>query len=448
METVDYERGLLSVALQGRGAWATASELIRPESFSQGKHAALWKGLTSHYEGGGSENIVEIRESVESDPGLSAVGGLDYLSDLLALTFPGDNPDFWTSGVHEAWRKREWHRIGATVAGRAADRNASSEEIESFVLKEMQEIAARARRRAEPIKSVMSRIVTESLRGEIRMGLTTGFPTLDAELRGFEPGQLILIAARTAVGKTTFGFNIAAHVALTLQKRVLAFSLEMTNDELAKNLMAGAGGPNLHAARGRKLNEDEAAKLVAASSTFSTSSLMLQDDADMTLGAIRSEAYAQHTADPLSLVIVDYIGLISGAGTDADSVQERISSFSRGLKVLAKDLRVPVIVMAQLNRESAKQDGMPALHHLRDSGALEQDANVVLILHRTTQEEIEAKEQGRAMRTALMVAKSRSCPRNTVIPLLFHGAQFRFTEADKFEGSNNGVEEDDGRTGD
>lgn len=410
-----------------RQAWIEASRLMDSGMFSNPAHATIWDGIAAMYAEGHPVDEVTLPDFLRRRGVFDRIGGYGHFSECIRSVPTSTNVAYYADIVRSAWVKREARRVGA---GLAEASEAFEFDIGTSATKAREELD-RLTRAASPsapvtLAEAAGGMVTDALAGrEQDRGLSTGFPTLDAKLGGFQRGNLILLAARTSIGKTSLALNIAAHVALTLGKRVIVFSLEMSAGEVVRSITANVGNVNLFQAQGRKLTGDEAAHLTGAALKLSSRNLILRCAGHQTVSSIAADAQAAHIAEPLALIVVDYIGLVEGErGVRHENAQSRISAVSRGLKALAMDLGVPVLALAQLNRDADKADRAPLLHDLRDSGALEQDANTVLLLHRKLADERQVPAP-----TSLSVAKARVMPRNTVIPLDFYGQYFRFVES-------------------
>jgi replicative DNA helicase len=245
-------------------------------------------------------------------------------------------------------------------------------------------------------------------------GIATGFLELDYMTSGLQPSDLILIAARPSMGKTAFALNIAANVAFKLHQTVAIFSLEMSKVQLVNRLLAMESHVDSQHIRNGKLNDEEWDELIESSEVVSNSSLIIDDTPSISIGELRSKCRKYKLEHGLSMVMIDYLQLMSGSGngSSSDSRQQQISEISRSLKALARELHVPVIALSQLSRAvEARDDKHPMLSDLRESGAIEQDADVVMFIYR---EDYYNKGTERKNIAEIMIAKQRNGPVGSV----------------------------------
>ena len=259
------------------------------------------------------------------------------------------------------------------------------------------------------------------------VGVPTGFYELDAMTHGLHGGQLVIVAARPGVGKSTLALDFARHAAIKQKNPVLFFSLEMSRAEIALRLLSAEADVRLQNMRGGNVGQDEWKKLANVRGNLNDSPLFIDDSANLTLVEIRAKCRRLASSLGLKLIVIDYIQLLT-SGKKVESRQQEVSEFSRSLKLLAKELNVPVIAISQLNRNSEQtKDKKPEISHLRESGSLEQDADVVILLHR---EDMGVKDSPRAGEADIILAKQRSGPTDTVA-VLFQGAYSRFMNMSK-----------------
>jgi replicative DNA helicase len=259
-------------------------------------------------------------------------------------------------------------------------------------------------------------------KGTVIAGISTGFNEVDEALNGLRPGQMIVVAARPGMGKTAFALDIVRHAAFRQKKSVMMFSLEMSRNELMMRALSGEAYVDLHALKTGDLDDHKWQQLSTATSRMYGSKFGVDDNASITMTDIRAKARAFQRIHGLDLVVIDYIQLMNSDGR-SDSRQQEVSEISRGVKLLAKEFGIPVIALSQLNRGSeSRQDKKPVISDLRESGAIEQDADVVILLHR---EEVYEKETPRAGEADIIIAKQRSGPTGTVI-LSWLGKYSRF----------------------
>jgi replicative DNA helicase len=256
------------------------------------------------------------------------------------------------------------------------------------------------------------------------VGVPTGFVDLDALTNGLHPGQMIVIAARPAVGKSTIGLDFARAAAIRHQLATVLFSLEMSRNEITMRLLSAEARVPLHHMRAGQMTDDDWNRIARCTGEVSSAPLFIDDSPNMTMMEIRAKCRRLKQRHDLKLVIVDYLQLMS-SGKRVESRQQEVAEFSRALKLLAKELEVPVVAISQLNRgPEQRQDKKPLLSDLRESGSIEQDADMVILLHR---EDAYEKESPRAGEADFIVAKHRNGPTAT-ITVAFQGHYSRFVD--------------------
>jgi len=272
------------------------------------------------------------------------------------------------------------------------------------------------------IEAAINEIESAQKRGGDMVGVPTGFIELDELTHGFHPGQLIIVAARPAVGKSTIALDFARHASVKADKPTIFFSLEMGRAEIAMRLLSAETSIPLQSMRKGTIGDNEWARLAQVRGQINDSPLFIDDSPNLTLVEIRAKCRRLAQRVGLKMVVIDYIQLMT-SGKKVESRQQEVSEFSRALKLLAKELQVPVIALSQLNRQAEQtKDKKPEISHLRESGSLEQDADVVILLHR---EGIGERDHPRAGEADIILAKQRSGPTGTVT-VAFQGQYSRF----------------------
>ncbi|MDP4755776.1 MAG: replicative DNA helicase, partial [Aquiluna sp.] len=275
---------------------------------------------------------------------------------------------------------------------------------------------------SDSLEDAIREIESAQNRGGDMTGIPTGFTDLDAYTHGLHPGQLIIVAARPAVGKSTFALDIARHAAVKHKKATIFFSLEMGRAEIAMRMLSAESSIYLQSMRKGTVTEADWAKLASVRGSINDAPLFIDDSPNMSLVEIRAKCRRLAQQVDLKMVVIDYIQLMS-SGKKVESRQQEVSEFSRALKLLAKELQIPVVALSQLNRQAEQsKDKRPEISHLRESGSLEQDADVVVLLHR---EGIYERDHPRAGEADIILAKQRNGPTGTVV-VAFHGQYSRF----------------------
>jgi len=272
------------------------------------------------------------------------------------------------------------------------------------------------------IEAAINEIESAQKRGGDMIGVPTGFIELDDLTHGFHPGQLIIVAARPAVGKSTIALDFARHAALKADKPTIFFSLEMGRAEIAMRLLSAESGIMLQNMRKGTIGDADWSRLAQVRGQINDAPLFIDDSPNLTLVEIRAKCRRLAQRVGLKMIVIDYIQLMT-SGKKVESRQQEVSEFSRALKLLAKELQVPVIALSQLNRQAEQtKDKKPEISHLRESGSLEQDADVVILLHR---EGIGEREHPRAGEADIILAKQRSGPTG-LVTVAFQGQYSRF----------------------
>ena len=275
---------------------------------------------------------------------------------------------------------------------------------------------------SDSLEDAIREIESAQNRGGDMTGIATGFTDLDSYTHGLHPGQLIIVAARPAVGKSTFALDIARHAAVKQKKATIFFSLEMGRAEIAMRMLSAESSIYLQSMRKGTVTEADWAKLASVRGSINDAPLFIDDSPNMSLVEIRAKCRRLAQQVDLKMVVIDYIQLMS-SGKKVESRQQEVSEFSRALKLLAKELGIPVVALSQLNRQAEQsKDKRPEISHLRESGSLEQDADVVVLLHR---EGIYERDHPRAGEADIILAKQRNGPTGTVV-VAFHGQYSRF----------------------
>ncbi|MBQ9988871.1 MAG: replicative DNA helicase [Clostridia bacterium] len=427
------------------GAVITALESLQAEDFYLESHRMIFEAMGSLYAEHQPVDLVTVLDRLTMRGTLAAAGGMEYLTNLSRLVPVAANVEQYVAIVEDRSLLRGVIRAGSNMVGSgfAADRPA--EEVVSDAHNEV--YALSTRRQSDSLLPIRGALidaynrVSEAMKtGGGITGVPTGFPDLDKTTGGFEKGQLIVLASRPGCGKTSFALNIALNVAKKAHKPVAIFSLEMSADDLALRMMCSEAGVDLGAARSGRLTEAEFAKLVEPMRTISQAAPIYVDaSGSATVTQIRSRCMRCSAKEPLGLVIIDYLQLMTSnsRGRQENRMQE-VSELTRSLKLLARDIGAPIMILSQLNRDIERRTGQarrPMLADLRESGSIEQDADIVMFLmHQRdllvrdkdmTDEEFEEMITNEAW---AVVAKNRNGP-TADVPLLWLSESTKFVSA-------------------
>lgn len=436
---LDAEAAVLSAVLLQRDALDRVLELLKAENFYSEANGRIYEAMIALAEAGTPIDVVTVSSWLRDRERLAQVGGVTYVAELLDAVPAVSNVTAYARVVHEKWRVR---RLIATCQRIAAEGYGDVGDVQSFVDGAEQAVYELARSRdrqaAVPLKEVLTaafeQISAAAARGDHTTGIPTGYERLDALTAGLHDGDLLIVAARPGMGKTSFVLNLAVNVACPRSVTsehggqemkpgfgVCVFSLEMPREQLASRLICSEGRVDLGKLRQGHLRPDDWSRLTEAASFLSTLPVWIDDTPALSLLELRAKVrriqaeYGRgHGGEPnddykIGLVVIDYLQLMKGREGVASREQE-ISEISRGLKALAKELRVPVIALSQLNRAvetRATKEKRPQLSDLRESGAIEQDADTILFIYRDEYYNPESDKKGVA---ELIIAKQRNGP--------------------------------------
>jgi replicative DNA helicase len=410
---LDAEQSLLGAMLLARDAIAAAVETCGSDDFYKPAHGFIFDAITTLYSRGEPSDPVTVADELSRAGLLEPIGGLPALISLQADTPATTNAARYARIVEEHALLRRLIAVAGEIAEMGysvpEDVTAAVDRAESLVF----EVAER--RVTDSLKPLQGLLVETLDRlerlfdlGEAITGVPTGYIDLDERLYGLQPSSLVIVGARPAMGKTSFALGIAAHAAMEARVPTLVFSLEMSHDELTQRLLVSEARVDAGRIRNGKLADSDWPKISQAIARLGDAPLFIDDNPNLTVMEMRAKARRLKAREGgLGLIIVDYLQLMSSRAT-AENRQIEVSSISRGLKILARELEVPVVALSQLSRNlEMRADKRPQLADLRESGSLEQDADVVLFLYRDEMYNAESADRGSA---EVIVAKHRNGP--------------------------------------
>jgi replicative DNA helicase len=414
---IQVEQSLLGVLLLSRDAIASALEIAEPAHFYRPAHQHIFEAITTLYGAGDEADVVTVADLLDRSGLLEGMGGSSALMDLQAQAPAITGARKYAEIVRENALLRRLISVGNEIAEIAYDR---PEDVVKAVDQAEHLVFEVAQGRASDTMADMRSLIEQSLdrlemlyeRGEGITGTPTGFVDLDELLSGLQPNALIVVGARPAMGKTSFALNLAAHAAIEANKPTLVFSLEMGQLELSQRMLCSESRVDAMKMRDGKLDETDWTKISSGVGRLSEAPIWIDDNPALTVMDIRGRARRlKSQVGDLGLIVVDYIQLMTGR-SGAESRQVEISEISRNLKILARELEVPVVGLSQLSRTlESRQDKRPMLSDLRESGAIEQDADVVMFLYRDEVYNHESPDAGIA---EVIVAKHRNGPTDTI----------------------------------
>jgi len=424
--------------LLDKEAIATAAELLVAEDFYRESHRLIFDTLVGLFNKGEPADMITVTEALKAKGALEQVGGASYISTLANSVPTSANCEYYAKIVKSKSILRALVSAGATIAQLGYD--PSSEVDES--LDRAEQLIFRIAQRGETatiadMKSVMmstfDRIEKLYASKGALTGLPTGFVEMDNMLSGLQPSELIVIAARPSMGKTAFALNMAEHVALVENKPVLLFSLEMSCEQLAQRMLCSQATVDGQRLRRGNLNDEDWSRLSYAIGRLSPAPIFIDDTPSIGTLEIRTRARRVKAEHGLALVVVDYLQLVQGRAR-VENRQQEIAEITRSLKALARELEVPVVALAQLSRAvEATADKRPLLSHLKESGEIEQSADVVAFIYREDyyKPDIEPERRGIA---EIIVAKQRNGPTG-LFELLWQREYTRFRNLEKSRGA-------------
>lgn len=428
----DAERSVLGAVLLDNHLVHRVQEILRPDTFHSTRHRKIYGAVVTLSESGAPLDLVTVRSELERTGELEAAGGVAYLATLLDAVPRSANVEHYARIVKEASVRRELIRSAQQILESALRPGGQADELLDEAEKEIFRVAEdRLRGGFQPIKLLAERsfaVIDElTKKRELITGIPTGYQYLDELTAGLQPSDLIILAARPAMGKTALALNIAAHAALREARSVGIFSLEMSQQQLFFRLLSAEARIDAHRLRTGRLDPEAWKRITLSFGEISESRIFIDDTAGLGVMEARAKARRLKLEHGLDLLIVDYLQLMSGRG-QYESRQQEISDISRSLKELAKELRIPVLALSQLSRapEQRSGDRRPQLSDLRESGAIEQDADVVLFLYREeVYKKLDPDLRGKA---ELIIGKQRNGPTDTV-DLVFLREFTRFENA-------------------
>jgi replicative DNA helicase len=421
------EQSALGGMLLSQEACAEVFESVKGTDFYAPKHELIFEAVATLFGKGEPIDAITVTDELMKQGNLVKAGGADYLHTLTSIVPTAANAAFYAKIVQEKATLRRLVEVGTKIAQLGYANEGDVEDLVNEAQERVYQVGGASVTEdyvglSTSIEAAINEIESAQKRGGDMVGVPTGFIELDDLTHGFHPGQLIIVAARPAVGKSTIALDFARHAAVKANKPTIFFSLEMGRAEIAMRLLSAESNIYLQNMRKGTIGDNEWARLAQVRGQINDAPLYIDDSPNLTLVEIRAKCRRLAQRVGLKMVVIDYIQLMT-SGKKVESRQQEVSEFSRALKLLAKELQVPVIALSQLNRQAEQtKDKKPEISHLRESGSLEQDADVVILLHR---EGIGERDHPRAGEADIILAKQRSGPTGTVT-VAFQGQYSRF----------------------
>ncbi len=419
------EQGVLGGMLLSKDAIADVVEIIRDRDFYRPAHELIYDAIVDLYGRGEPVDPVTVSAELTKRGDIARAGGAPYLHTLISSVPTAANAGYYAKIVRERAILRRLVEAGTKIVQLGYS---TEGEVDDAVDQAQAEVYSVTERRANEDYVQLSTLLTAALdeidkisQGVMGEGVKSGFKELDSLTNGFHPGNMIVLAARPAVGKSTLGLDIARYASIHKGDTSVIFSLEMSRSEITMRMLSAEARVALNNIRAGTLNDEEWARLARRMGEISDAPLFIDDSPNLSLMEIRAKARRLKQRHDLKLIVIDYLQLMT-SGKRVENRQQEVSEFSRQLKLLAKELNVPIIAISQLNRSpEQRSDKKPLLSDLRESGSIEQDADVVILLHRDDLYD----NQNRSGEADLIVAKHRNGPTRTItVSAQLHFARF------------------------
>ena len=415
--SVEAEQSVIGSMIMDREAIVVASELITGEDFYNRQYGILYETMVELNDAGNPVDLVTLQNKLKEKDVPPEVSSLEFIRELLSTPLTSANIKYYAGIVAEKSTLRRLIRLNEEIANTCYAGKESLEYIlEDTEKRVFQLVQRRNTDNFVPVRQIvmnaMDRIEMAAKNKGNVTGIPTGFIDLDYRTAGFQPSDLILVAARPSMGKTAFELNLAQYMAFRKDMTVALFSLEMSKEQLVNRMFSQESGVDAQKLRTGQLNDQEWERLIESAGTIGKSHLIIDDTPGISISELRSKCRKYKLEHNMAIVMIDYLQLMTGGGSRTESRQQEISDISRSLKALARELNVPVVALSQLSRAvEQRPDHRPMLSDLRESGAIEQDADVVMFLYRDDYYNHDSPEAGIS---EVIIAKQRNGPIGTV----------------------------------
>jgi len=414
-QDVIAEQSVLGGMLLSKDAISDVVEILRERDFYRPAHELIYDAIVDLYGRGEPADPVTVSAELTKRGDLVRAGGAPYLHTLISSVPTAANAGYYAKIIRERAIMRRLVEAGTKIVQLGYT---DEGEVDDAVDQAQAEVFAVTERRESDDYVQLSQLMPEAYdeiekiaSGVTGQGVKTGFKDLDALTNGFHPGNMIVLAARPAVGKSTLGLDIARYASIHKRETSVIFSLEMSRSEITMRMLSAEARVPLNNIRSGRLSEEEWARMARRMGEISDAPMFIDDSPNLSLMEIRAKSRRLKQRHDLKLIVIDYLQLMT-SGKRVENRQQEVSEFSRQLKLLAKELNVPVVAISQLNRSpEQRSDKKPMLSDLRESGSIEQDADLVILLHR----EDLYDSQNRSGEADLIVAKHRNGPTRTIV---------------------------------
>ena len=431
---IDAEQAVLGSMLTDKDSVISAVETLKDEDFYREDNKVIYGAIMNLYNRGEPVDIITLKDELVSLGKFEAVGGLEYLAELPEKVPTTANVDKYIKIVEEKSMLRTLIKTANELIVLGYDQTQEVEDIMDVAEKKIFNVMQRKNQKGY---SSMKDILVESFtqleelynRKQHITGVPTGFADLDYKTAGLHNSDLILVAARPAMGKSAFALNIASYAAVKANVPVAIFSLEMSKEQMGNRILCSEAMVDSNKVRTGKIEDEDWAKLAMASGELSESQIFIDDTPGISIMEIRAKCRKMKLEKNIGLVVIDYLQLVQGSSKKGGSREQEISEISRSLKILAKEINVPVIALSQLSRAPEQRpDHRPMLSDLRESGAIEQDADIVMFLYRDDYYNEDSEKKNIA---EVIIAKHRAGSTGTV-ELLWLGNYTKFANIEKY----------------
>ncbi len=415
--SIEAEQSVIGSMLMDKDAVIVALDMISAEDFYSKQYAILYETMLELFNEGKEMDLVVIQDRLREKNVAPELSSLEFIKEIITTVPTSANIKYYATIVKEKSTLRKLIKLNEDIANSCYAGSDSLEDIlartEKDIFELLQSRTAKDIRSIEDIaKNVLYRIEAASRTREVVTGIPTGFIDLDYKTSGLQPSDLVLIAARPSMGKTAFVLNMVQHIAMKKELPCMIFSLEMSSEQLVQRMLAMETGIDSQKLRTGNLNDNDWDPLIRGVVDVSDSKIIIDDTPGISVGELRSKCRKVKLEKGLSIVIIDYLQLMTGSSKRSENRQQEISEISRSLKALAREIKAPVVALSQLSRAcETRPDHRPMLSDLRESGAIEQDADIVMFLYR---DDYYHKDTEHPNEAEVIIAKQRNGPIGTI----------------------------------
>ena len=393
-KNLEAEMSVLGCGFLSSYALEKICDELTSDMFYDKKNVAIFEAMTEIYKNKQQMDVTVLKNEIEKKNPINSVGGIEYLSDVIDSVVSASNVDSYINIIREKSLRRNLIKVCESIENSARDEASSANDVIEHAEKQIFSVtkarkASEFKTAAEVVKSTRIQLENLAKNNQEVTGIATGFYDFDKLTSGLHPNELIIIAARPAMGKTAFALNIATNAAISSGKSVAIFNLEMGAEQLMFRMISALGAVEGNKLKTGRLTHDDWKKVNEAMSELADAPIFIEDTPGITIGEIRAKCRRLASqGNGLGLIVIDYLQLISGGPGYGNNRQQEVSDISRSLKTMAMELGVPVIALAQLSRSvEGRENKRPIMSDLRESGSIEQDADIVTFLYRDLAEQ-------------------------------------------------------------